>query len=695
MTQAAPSPSLRLGPGAIVPGLGLAALLAFAGLSRIGAAVALHDLAALPNPYWVPEHALLLYVLAPLASLGLCLFFLAPGLLLAAAFGRPGGLAVWGLQGLALALLLLVPVPALVETLTGATLRGRDFLLLVLVLALPGLLALLLRARAGRAAAIPVHPGDLALALGAPLLVLLLFSAKFWWEAFSPDGSGGLQFTRLFVATHWPFWPETAGTIAKAPGLTSVLFVFPNAWFVRALGEAEFAVRVPMLLYLMLLGPVLAALVRTGREEVRTGAVLPLLLAAALVLFAFATVYSGGYLPWFNDSPMPAVRETLAVTLFLGHVLAFAEGRRGLMVATGLLAHLTIPTGGFWLLLWPACVFLLWRPRPWDRLFRSAGTLALAGAVSVLGPPLIAALGLPFPGGEFDAAAIVDRLRYVALADWNRLAFLIVPCGILPAAFLLLRRGQDPLSRALSLAAILFFVFFYLQGYRVLLHHFMPAMLVPLVVFWRHPLLAGRHGPLLRAGAVAGLAAAFVLAWPREMRLHTFDREIGREVLASGPVFEGSPGAGPRLPGDRFPDFNPVALDIAHELLGRTFPIGWTEADAQESFFGGPLVWYYYSTFPRPEGLVPNYLIRPLAEPGEGTLLAEHLGYGLYVRDADLHARHRSTKLPVNTGAPLLATPRDVIFGRGAKWGSRVVIDLVPPARALLGLLGIALPARI
>lgn len=672
----------------------LAGLVAFAGIGPIRAALARFDLANAPNPYFVPDQALLLYLIVPLATLGLAAFVMAPGLLLAAGIGRDKSPAQWLLAGLALSLALLVPATSVVQLVSGTVLRGEAFLLLVAAVCAAVLPFPLRRLAAGRplALALAGRRADLAFALIVPLVTLLVFSAKFYWENFSPDGSGGLQFTRLYTATLWPFWPASAGTVAQAPGLTSFVFALPGSWFLRAIGEYEYAVRAPMLLYLGLLHPTLVALIRTGREATSGGEIGfadHLLIGAIQVLFTLALVYSGGYHPWFNDSPMPAVRETLTLVAFLGFVLFMFERRWGWMAAYGVLAYTSIPTGIMWAALIPLLAWLVWRldPRLADRppltpAFLLFGALVL---ITLVGPVAIRAASLPLPGDEFDLRASIDRIRYVSLSDWERIAYLLVPGGIVPALALFAWKRQDGLARVLTLATAAMFLFFWFQAYRVLLHHFVPAMLLPLIVYWRTLVLpaaeAARRAAPWRLAVLGGIVVATILAWPVHMRLHTHDRAFGAKILTRGPAFEVSAPA----EGERFHGFSPVALDVVHELLPAAFPPDYRPEAPAEKFFGGPHVWFYYSQFPKPAGFVPNYDIRPLAMPGEGTLVAEHLGYGLFIRDLAEYRRDRTQRLPINTGAPLLATERDIIFGRGARSGERIVIDLVAIARRVLG----------
>ena len=665
----------------------LAALGAFFGVGIVRDVLAQWDLGQSANPYIIPSRAFSLYVAVPLVSLACSIFFLAPGLIIATVMGREKALAHWLLAGFGLSIVVLTAATSAFQFATGIVLTGHRFFALVALVNLVLLVLAGFRLASGQRFRIDLRDqsADLWMSLGLFLAVLILMSPKFYWENFTGDGSGALQFTRLFVHTLWPFWPDDAGVIRQAPGLTSFLFVVPDSWFVRLWGETEYSVRVGHLMGLGLLYPVLTALIRTGRPEARIGIVDHLLLAATLYLYSLSVIYSGGYHAWFGDSPMPAVRETLAMVCFMGYILAFVEDRRAMMVGLGVMSHLSIPTGGLWLLLWPIAVWLVWRPRPWPQLRTAILTLVIAAAISIALPVAISRAHLPFPGDEFSAKAIVDRLRFVSIIDWARFGYLAIPIGLTPALFLFTWSWQDRLSRALTLLTVVFFLFFYFQGYRVLLHHFIPAMFPPLVVMWRSPLMRDRF---TRGAVVAGLLAALVIAWPRQMGMHDHDRAFAAFIQTEGPRFDS---AAP-LDGERFRGFEPKALDTFHHLFDVLLPIGYGERDAGERFFGAPLVWFYYSEFPKPEGQVINYVVKPIADatPEDGQLFDSYDGYGLYIKDMALFEQQRSQKLPINTGSWALHTPREIMFGHGAKWPpnwkERMIIDLVPIAKRLLGI---------
>lgn len=668
----------------------MAGLIVWGGLGTLRDTLMQWDLGASAHPYFLPGHAMSLYIVTPLVTLAASFLFLTPGLILSAVFGREKHAAGWLISALAITLVVHIAASTGFQLLTGAVLKGTAYLSFILALSVLCLLIAALRLSQGATNRLRLEHSsrDLWIGAGLFLLCLILFAPKFYWENFTGDGSGSLQFARLYIHDLWPFWRPEAGPIKNAPGLTMVLFVFPESWFVRLFGEWEYSVRAPLLMYLGLLYPVLAQLIRTGREhlpELRPADTA--LIVAALLLYVLANVYSGGYHVYFGDSPMPAARETLSLVVFLGYVLFFIEFRPWLLIASGVMAHLVIPTGGLWLLMWPVAVFLTWRPIPWRRLFWAAGVLVVAGFISVVLPKIIGALHLPFPGDEFGSDNIVTRLRFVSFEDWNRFAFWAVPVGILPTLFLLTWRTQDRISRALTLLTLAYFLFFYVQAYRVLLHHFIPAMIPPMIVMWRSPLMQdARLGNPLRALAAVFLVFSAWLSWP-EMKIHSFERTIGQHVLTEGPDFD----VAERGDGDRWPGFSQKGLDVAHVLLGDLFKMTYGEDDPKTRYYGAPLVWWYYSQFPRPEGQVINYVVKPLdrATAEDGAPVETHAGYGLFIRDMALYQRHADTKLPVDTGAAIYITPRTVIYGHGVRTlDGRRVFDLVPPIKRLLGMKG-------
>mgnify|MGYP001062315144 CR=1 FL=1 len=652
------------------------AVLAFVAIGPIRSVLSLHALGAGPTPYFIAERALVLNFFVPLSTVAISIFFLSPGLLIAGAFDTRRDGVRWLLKGFSISLGLITLSTILVQGLFGTVIQGGAFYLIVLALMLASIGFSAFRLAKGRHGDLNfgAQRVDFVFAAVTGFLVLALMSAKFYWENFSPDGGGVMYFTRLFINTSWPFWPADAGTIQKAPGLTSFLFVLPSTWFVRLIGENEFAVRAPHILYIGLLYVVLLGLIRVGREA-RLAIGDHFLIVAALLIYTLSVIYSGGYNPYFGDSPMPGARETMVVALFLGFVYFFVTRQNALMFLTGLLGYMSLPTGGLWLLLWFMAVVVIWRPLPKNRLLLTFGLMVVCALGGTFLPYLFHAIGLPYAfAGEFNAKSIINRLRYVAFWEPNRIAFWAVPLGIVPVLSLLLWNWQDRVSKTLTLISAAFFVFFYLQGYRVLLHHFIPAMFPPLIVMWRMDILQQVDKWLIgRATIAAGLVVAVFLAFPNKPGLYTVSREIGRQIEVRGEHFQG---------------FRSDAVDTAHELLGNLFPIHYQNGDAEENFFGGPLVWFHYAREPKPDGQPINYVMQSLDQPAPvgARLHDSHNGHGLYVLDEALYQTHLKNGDTTQFGAPVFYTTREEIFGRGSRRGDRFVIDLVEIARNILGI---------
>ena len=227
-------------------------ILSFVGMEIINDVLQMHRLAERDNPYWVPQFAGILYVGAPLFTVAICIFFLSPGLLLADALCVGNNPITWVLVGFSISLGLITGITILVQNILGEVLRDTAFFSVVLLLNVFTLAASLGRRTIGHHDTLNFNGAgrDLLFAALTAWAVLLLMSAKFYWENLSSDGAGVLNFSRLFINTNWPFWPQEAGAISAGPGLTSFLFVLPASWFVRLLGENEFAVRAPHILYL-------------------------------------------------------------------------------------------------------------------------------------------------------------------------------------------------------------------------------------------------------------------------------------------------------------------------------------------------------------------------------------------------------------------------------------------------------------
>lgn len=653
--RAAPS---RRTPGRFGIALCLGALPAVLAEPVLGRAVALHELAAGADPYFQPAHAGLLYLAVPLVSLSTFLLFLAPGLLLVRGSSGAGTPAGWLLRGFGAALAV-----AMVETVAAARVwpgvaAPGGFATWAL-----GILAILVVVRGRRSppanAEGPTGQGAgwwpflLLAALVAGLLLVLL--PKFLWEDFNGDGIHGFLASRLLLFQPWPFWGPDVGPLAAFPGVTSMLFTWPNAWFLRVMGESEVAVRLPMLLYLAVAGAAIVAVAEVGRRPVpRAGWAV---VGGGLVAYTLAMAFSASYNPYHADLALPGVQDTLLMVCFLGWVHALLRREWAPAVAWGLATMAALPSGlllmGFWVLGHGVAA----RGRPWRDHLTAAVIVAVCACAAAGLPLVLSALGMPAPGAEYAGGSVLRYLEYLQVTDVRRFAYWAVPAGLFPALVLAWWRGQDAVARGLTLACLAYVGFFYVQAY-VSLHHFVPAMILPAAVAARSipedPRGASRY---LVAWAVLA-AAAILLAVPESFRLHTSARDVGRQV------------------GQQLGDFRRADPGVlrAGSLLREVAPPDWDLAVPSSSYGGSPYVWLYYGRHGEAARSAPILLLPAGADTAGLEVVARSDEALLAVRDRAIIDSVRALRPATDVGSRFLSVPRGILFrGHPLENGPRIV----------------------
>jgi hypothetical protein len=627
---------------------------------------ALADLADGPTPYFVGEHFWRLYVWAPMVAIAASIFVFAPGYFMALAYCRVGDtFADVLMKGFAWALFG-VPLAAMpVHFLGLATpLTGVAFVVVLLSLHLLSLGVLMKRSTGGKVNW-DVFSGrhlDILVLVLTPLAVLILLSAKFYWESLNGDGGHFLQNARLMIHRGLPFWPAEAGPISLYPSINNVAEVFVSSNFVRLFSEFEFSVRMTFLPGIGILGAVLLAFIRTGWSK-STGAAQAVCVLAALVLYAFVLAFNTSYNPFFADVALPMSREPILVIGLLGFVWFFLKRDYPWITIFALTIFVSGPSGqlliGFWLI----AHFLVTRPLPWTQSIMSGVCVLSVLVIVSLVVELLRSSGVMPDNQEFGISAIVQRLRYVTFLDFHRMLFWILPCGILPALALLAWPWQDRLSRALTLLTIAYVLFFYFQAYRILPHHFAPAMVLPLIVFWRLGPIREKQG---RAAvmAAAGIILAGVLSWPESIRPHMFSRSLAMRIAIE--------------PTDRG-DFSPARIWATHGLLWAAFPNPRRVSAYGKRFVAEPLSIYSYATRKKSAAQDTTYTIRPASEgtrPGDVRIAGPIDGYVLYTNDEARYQMDRETKDLPRSIAPLYVVSREIIVGRGEQFGDRRVWDI-------------------
>ena len=426
-----------------------------------------------------------------------------------------------------------------------------------------------------------------------------------------------------------------------------MLFAFPASWFVRMFGEFEVAVRAPYLLVLVVAHSAIALVVTTGRRALtRT----PLLLIwLGLTVYTAVQAYSVTYDPYSADLSMPGLPDTLQVVTFLGFVHTYLK-RRWAGASWWLVLTLTSSPAGL-----PLVVF--WLAAAWcflgsqERRSVIYGAGILAAVVIILGvvPRLLAFVGEPAPGGEHGLGGLVQRFSLLQFTDWRRLVWVIVPSGIAPFLGFAVWNRLDGVGRALLLVASAHFLTFFVQSV-VMIHHFVPAMLLPIVAWWRVDVDVGKGVAAWRTvvTALAGVSALW-LSLPPTTAIVTAARLVGSSVEDRGGGYD---------------QLDPAAFRRL-DLLNSVLPKDAYQEVPDQRYGGSPLAWGYYADRMAAHEETPNYILvrpsdpSPTGRPPEATNTAGTL----YVDSDAVWRAHLSLRPPAPAGSAIYRNPRGMLFG--------------------------------
>ncbi|HYN81246.1 MAG TPA: hypothetical protein VES88_07065 [Gemmatimonadaceae bacterium] len=613
----------------------------------IAEAGTLYALGEASNPYWVPSHGLLLYVRAPLVALSACVLVMSPGLLLAIAAGMARTIEIWILSALMLSIISVSVAVGLAQSMAGVPLTGWYFIAIVAATTIGSLGVACWRVFRTDASPPPWTTERAATSLWIIAFVayatLVVLAPKFYWDSFNGDGAGSFEAVRLLLSQPVPFWDEAAAR--PWPGITSMLFAYPASWFIRLFGGPEASVRLPWVLYLVALYCSIVALAEVRLR--RLSALALWLIALGLSVYATTMAFSATYSPYWADIAMPATQDTLMMVVFFTYILFFLTAHSKWMALAQLLVFVSLPSGQLLIGLWLLAAWLRIRPRPSRAILESGAVLIACLAASTVVPRLLDAFGLPTPGGEYGIGYLVRTYSSLALTEWGRVLFMVVPAGILPAIAMFAWRRHDEVGQALVIVCIGYFIINYVQGYTSL-HHFVPSMLLPLVVFWRAAEQPGWQRPALMTAVAASSLVALALSLPRNARPHLVSRDIGLTIE------------------DRVRGYDRSAPETFRrgKLLSRVFPYDWDRRVPKESFGGSPPTWIYYANHRPPSAAPPNYVLQKPTDPrpaGMKLIALDSLG-ALYGRSDVLHALNLAQRPPAPGGSPIYDVPRDVLF---------------------------------
>jgi hypothetical protein len=580
-----------------------------------------------------------MYVWMPLVVASAGIAVMTPGLLLTVGRGQISvERAV--LRSFALSLLLVSGAASAVQALLGVPVTGRSFLAVVAALSVAAVIVrrqTLSGLRLDRAGW-----GSVGLLAGVPIAMVTWLIPKIFFESFNGDGAHAFFTARLAVKQFLPFWDPTAGGVSGFPGVSTVLFAYPASWFVRLFGEFEAAVRLP---YFLVLGVAYAAILAFAARARSLRFVDRVLVGLALVVYSVVQAFSSTYDPYSADLSMPGLPDTLQIVTFMGFVLAYLERNRGWMTCWLALALLSSPSGAMLVVFWLVAIVLVSAREERSVAVRTAVQLVGLVVALALLPAALGAAGLPVPGNEHALAGLLTRFAFLQFTDIQRVGWVAVASGLFPMTVWVAWRRTSREGRALLIVSALYFAMFYVQAH-IMLHHFVPAMLLPLAAVWHAR--DWFRAPAAAAGAGLMALAAIWLSLPPSTQPIDVARVVGRTVVD-------------RVGGRA--DLEPAAFRRA-ELLRSLFPQDYDPSVPAGSYGGSQLAWLAYSQQQETDSADINYvLVGPGQPPPVGArAVAQNDAGSLYVLNEGVLQAHKALRPPTPAGSRVFWTPRGILF---------------------------------
>lgn len=629
----------------------------------------IYSLSDQPNfndKYWHPSHGLLLYVWMPLLAIAVCILILAPGLTLSLAINRlHDGFVGFLLQGLAYTIFGTTFLVAALGLYLGHPIIGLEFIGLLSSLSLCGIIAIWIVDHKSQIewGVFDGRGRDILVSCFLPIITLVLLTPKFHWENMNGDGAHVYHAVLFFIHTNLPGWEGASGSTTLYP-LEVILEVITGSWFFRLFGSTELSVRLPIFLGLAVLNLVILDFLR-GKRDKDLGWPIILSIASTLLLYVFVLAYQTSYNPYFADIALPAAREPMLVVVLLGFIHFFRIKRPVWSAVMTLILCFTTPSAPVLIGLWMIAVFLTSETKPWTQLFWTAMGLICALAVVKSVPAALQTFGLIGDEAEFSARSIAKRLRYVSIFDIERLFYWILPLGIFPAIALIAWKQQGRFSQSLSILILLYVLFFYLQAYRILPHHFAPAMVLPLIVFWRLPLIRRKQG-LFAVITLVGVVFSAVLSRPPNYFPHTNTQRFANSISYQ----QSNPGA-----------VDATELAIVEATLCSAFPAYYSDEMANTHYAISAIAMNMYLSRGPSERQDFNYEIRQPNFPSlfkAPVKLAEHLGFCLYAKDEETYQTDKiQSEFVRSIGNQFYVVSRSKLFGTDYRIEKDKVWDLV------------------
>jgi len=599
------------------------------------------------HPYLRLDHGLLLYLGMPLSVMAAIFLYLSPGLTALLATGRHTTVAPWLLEGFGLSFLIHMLASSTLKIIAPLPVGRPEVLTTAAVVA--GASWLLWAWRSPQVGEVqwPFETAEGRRRLWGLLtfcfMAMVALLPVLFWQDLTEDGLEALEIGRSLTWWIVPRFLNDSGLMGLGIGMLPM--AFPSHWFGMLFGWIEASARLPLVLYLV---PVVAGVFSLieWRSERSLRPVQEALVVGAIACVVFVLAYNASYDDYLADVASPAAFALLTVSAMIGMAYGLWSSRWWTFLGFAILSFGARPTGLLFAMILGCCSVLA---LPDERRRMILWTAASVAAFVVF-HFVYERLFVPWASfgdlAGYGTGTILDRFQYLRVFEVERLVWIIVPAGILPA--LTPPSRNDRYGIVLTMTIVAYIAVFFFPAFANL-HHFVPAMLLPIVVFWRRSLILGPakwRDPLV----FLGLLVALVASRPRSFELNRTMREIG--ATASYQIG----GYGPTR--DTYREAI-AGADLTFSLFAKE----WDVADPGRELVGGTQLWYYAAR-DQPVNRDTQYLFVPGKASAPDGFDLHFIGEGgaVYLRDSTTWGTQRTAPRRTDFRSALYDIPRETRF---------------------------------
>ena len=593
------------------------------------------------QPYFILQHAVLLYVVTPLVVLAAIILLLIPGIFFVLANAQISGLGDLVLKGFGTSFLLHFCARVGFQLVFQSSMTAHMFFLITVGLVLLSWILLGIRVLQGsrvlEAFLLSIDGRRILLAMAIPMVIVVFLLPSFFWQNFSGDGWETFEIGRSLSTHLIPQFPASA--VYKGLGAGMIPMAYPVHWFIMLFGPVEAAARLPLVLYLPVLFVGLLGLIEWKLSR-QLQPLEELALVLSLFCYAVAMCFSASYNHYLADVASPSAIETLTVLFMLGVAYFLWTEQRAWFFLFSILGYLARPTGMLFLGLLGLGIVLSGQKGRRSQLLNIGIAIVLCLLINVLYEKVLIQLFADENIAGYASASLLKRFQYLNFFDFWRFVYVAVPAGILPALCLFVFWKQDAVARSLAIACLLYFGIFFVQAF-ISLHHFVPVMILPLVVFWR-VILSMEYRWWGACSIILVAAFSLWISLPQVLNVNRTWKEIGHKTLFKLGNYRGS-----------YPDYRKTINN--QELLVSLFRPDWEVDDPSKELVGSPGVHLYYSSkVATPESEV-NYLVQSISEPAPlgFTLVDKNKEGAVFVRDMEMWNHDRFQDLRTDFASSL------------------------------------------